>query len=35
MEAPTADEKPLVFHHSDMIEDWIAEHAEHFGGRPT
>jgi predicted kinase len=35
MEAPTADEKPLVFHHTDMIENWIAEHAEHFGGRPT
>jgi predicted kinase len=35
MEAPTADERALVFHHSEMIEDWIAEHAERFGRRAT
>ncbi len=30
MEPPTADEKPLVFHHNDDIWRWLAEHAEYL-----
>ena len=28
MEPPTAEEKALVFHHHDSIENWLSEHAE-------
>jgi predicted kinase len=33
MEAPTADEKALVFKHDDNIENWLAEHAGCLAGK--
>jgi predicted kinase len=31
IEAPTADERPLVCRHGDTISDWIADHAADLG----